>query len=148
MWRRAGFALAVSARRGSFVGLLGYMAALAEFYEVGWFVACPRVEHAEVYRRMFGFRELAEPRQYFGVNFETRLLGVRREELKAFVQAREAIHAAWTDAFEVLQETMGRRRYPIESEALKNPGGQVRQWSNTLGRCVCEEDFISQPAVL
>jgi hypothetical protein len=34
------------ARRDSFVGLLGYVAALAEFYEAGWFMASLRVQHA------------------------------------------------------------------------------------------------------
>ena len=67
-----------SARRDAFVGLLGNMAALAEFYEVEWLIACPRVEHAPVYERMFGFQPLAAPRPYFGVKFETQLLGVRR----------------------------------------------------------------------
>jgi hypothetical protein len=94
------------ARRDSFVSLLGYMAALAEFYEVGWFMACPRVEHAEVYQRMFGFRQLAEPRKYYGVNFQAQLLGVRREDLKAYVRDRQTINNAWVDAFEVLRGAM------------------------------------------
>jgi hypothetical protein len=55
------------ARRDAFVGLVGHMAALADLYRVEWLVACPRVEHAEAYQRMFGFRPLAAPRQYFGV---------------------------------------------------------------------------------
>ena len=37
------------ARRDSFYGLLGNMAALAERYGVEWLAACPRVEHSEVY---------------------------------------------------------------------------------------------------
>jgi hypothetical protein len=40
------------------------MAAPADFYDVKWLVACPRVEHAESYQRMVGFKPLADPRQY------------------------------------------------------------------------------------
>jgi hypothetical protein len=86
------------ARRDAFVHLLGNMAALADFYEVGWLVACPRVEHAEIYQRMFGFRPLAAPRQYFGVNFETQLLGVRRTELRQYVRDAKPMTDAWTQA--------------------------------------------------
>ena len=50
------------ARRDLFIGLLGNMAALAEFYEAQWLIACPRMEHAPLYQRLFGFRPLAEPR--------------------------------------------------------------------------------------
>ncbi len=74
------------ARRDAFVRLLGNMAALADFYEVGWLVACPRVEHSDVYQRMFGFRPLAAPRKYYGVNFETQLLGIRRSDLHNYVR--------------------------------------------------------------
>ena len=52
-----------SARRDGFVGLLGNMAALAEFYNVEWLIACPRVEHAPIYERMFGFQPLAAPKR-------------------------------------------------------------------------------------
>jgi hypothetical protein len=86
------------ARRDAFVRLLGNMAALADFYEVGWLIACPRVEHAHVYRRMFGFRPLAEPRQYFGVKFETQLLGVPISELRTNVRDHKVMWAAWSDA--------------------------------------------------
>jgi hypothetical protein len=134
------------ARRDSFVGLLGYMVAMAEFYEVGWFMACPREEHAEVYQRMFGFRQLAEPRQYFGVNFRTQLLGVRREELKSYVRDRKVIHEASVTALETLRGVLGAHSAITRSCGIENPGDQVRQWTNTLGRCFCEEDFIPQSA--
>jgi hypothetical protein len=86
------------ARREVFVRLVANMAALAEFYEVEWLIACPRVEHVRVYERLFGFRPLAEPRRYFGVAFETRLLGIRREELRAFVAPDRLMPRAWSQA--------------------------------------------------
>jgi hypothetical protein len=86
------------ARRDVFVRLLGNMAALADLFEVGWLVACPRVEHAHVYQHMFGFRPLAEPRPYFGVNFETQLLGIRRCELAEYVKDRRPMRDAWSEA--------------------------------------------------
>lgn len=86
------------ARRDCFVGLVGHMAALAEFYNVEWLVACPRVEHSEIYQRMFGFNVLAAPRRYFGVSFETQLLGIRVEELRKYVSGRRSMVDAWTAA--------------------------------------------------
>ena len=100
------------ARRDSFVTLLGHMAALAEYYEADWLVACPRVEHSEVYQRMFGFRPLAAARQYFGVNFQTQLLGIRRSELAEYVRAARPMKAAWANALERL----------VRSAALPTPG--------------------------
>jgi hypothetical protein len=90
------------ARRDAFVRLLGYMAALAEFYEVRWLIACPRVEHAKVYQRMFGFRPLSAPRQYYGVNFETQLLGVQRDEILTHVRNEKPMIEAWRDALAYL----------------------------------------------
>ena len=86
------------ARRDSFVRLVGNMAALAEFYEAEWLAACPRVEHSEIYQRMFGFRPLAAPRQYFGVKFETQLLGIRRHELRVHVKDHAPMTNAWSAA--------------------------------------------------
>lgn len=86
------------ARREVFVRLVAHMAALAEFYGVDWLIACPRVEHVRVYERMFGFRPLAEPRRYFGVAFETRLLGIRRADLRAFVATDRLMTRAWDEA--------------------------------------------------
>jgi hypothetical protein len=86
------------ARRDSFVRLVGHMAALAEFYRVEWLVACPRVEHSHVYQRMFGFRSLAAPRQYFGVSFQTQLLGIRVSELREYVRDEMPMVSAWSDA--------------------------------------------------
>lgn len=86
------------ARRDAFVRLLGHMAALANVFEVEWLVACPRVEHVRVYENMFGFRKLAEPRTYFGVNFRTQLLGIRRSELAQYVADRRVIADAWRSA--------------------------------------------------
>ena len=86
------------ARRDAFVRLVAHMAALAEMYQVAWLIACPRVEHAHVYQRIFGFQTLAEPRQYFGVNFETQLLGIRTADLRAFVRKDRVMTTAWADA--------------------------------------------------
>jgi len=91
------------ARRDAFVRLLGNMAALADFYDVGWLVACPRVEHAATYQRMFGFAPLADPRQYYGVKFETQLLGIRRTALQDYVrgakpQNHQVMTTAWMEA--------------------------------------------------
>jgi hypothetical protein len=86
------------ARRDAFVGLVGHMAALAEFYQVEWMVACPRVEHATTYQRMFGFEALAAPRQYFGVSFETQLLGIRVSELRNYVRDEKTMTSAWSNA--------------------------------------------------
>ena len=94
------------ARRDSFVRLVGHMAALAEFYGVEWLVACPRVEHSHVYQRMFGFRPLAAPRQYFGVSFETQLLGIRVSELREYVRDERPMVNAWSDALKHFAASM------------------------------------------
>jgi len=86
------------ARRDVLMRLLGNMAALAEFYDVEWLVACPRMEHSPIYQRLFGFRPLAEPRPYFGVRFETQMLGVRRAELKDWVIEERPMWSAWQKA--------------------------------------------------
>jgi hypothetical protein len=86
------------ARRDVLMRLLGNMAAVAEFYDVEWLIACPRMEHAPIYQRMFGFRPMAEPRPYFGVKFETQLLGVRRVELKDWVSEARPMRTAWETA--------------------------------------------------
>lgn len=91
------------ARRDAFVNLLGHMAALADVFETGWLAACPRVEHAHVYKSLFGFRQLAEPRQYFGVRFQTQLLGVRREDIRHYVRHRTCMITAWREALEHLR---------------------------------------------
>lgn len=86
------------ARRDAFVRLLGNMAALAEFYDVKSLVACPRVEHSLIYQRMFGFKPLAQPRRYFGVKFETQLLGVSISDLHGHVREAKGMLDAWSDA--------------------------------------------------
>ena len=75
---------AAQARRDAFVRLVANMAALADLYDTGCLVACPRVEHCLAYQRLFGFRALAGPRRYFGVNFETHFLGILPAELRDF----------------------------------------------------------------
>jgi hypothetical protein len=96
----------LQARRDVFIGLLGNMAALADFYQVEWLVACPRIEHVPVYEKLFGFEPLAAPRQYFGVSFETQLLGVRMEQLADNVKDRKIMRRAWLNALDYLRDAL------------------------------------------
>jgi hypothetical protein len=86
------------ARRDAFYRLVANMAVMAGFYDARWLVACPREEHSGIYQRLFGFKPLAEPRQYFGVNFRTELLGLALEDLKREAERVRAIKSAWMDA--------------------------------------------------
>lgn len=86
------------ARRDVLYSLVAHMVALADFHETEWLVACPRVEHSHIYQRLFGFRPLAAPRQYFGVNFETELLGVRLPELRERAAGVKSMSKAWAQA--------------------------------------------------
>ena len=90
---------AQQARRDVLMQLIGNMAALADFYTVDWFMACPRVEHTEIYERLFGFRKMAPPRKYFGVSFETALLGVSRTDLLNYTSGVKAMRHAHLNAF-------------------------------------------------
>jgi hypothetical protein len=92
------------ARRDALMRVVSYMAALAEFYEVDWLVACPRVEHSHIYERLFGFTQLAAPRQYFGVKFETSLLGVSREQLLEYTGGAKSMDVARMQAFAHLMD--------------------------------------------
>jgi hypothetical protein len=94
------------AGREGFVRLVAHMAALADFYDIAWLVACPRVEHARAYERLFGFRALAAPRRYFGVAFETTLLGVRIDAIRAYVASDRRMTSAWSDALERLSAAL------------------------------------------
>ena len=87
-----------TARRDAFYNLLGNMAALGERCGVEWMAACPRVEHSETYQRLYGFRPLAEPRRYFGVSFETELLGIRLSEMKELAGRVKWMEKAWGDS--------------------------------------------------
>jgi len=89
---------APQARRDALMQLLGYMAAMADFYEAEWLMACPRMEHSAMYQRLFGFRPMAAPRPYHGVKFETQLLAVRRSELKDYVREAKPMKKAWGQA--------------------------------------------------
>jgi hypothetical protein len=89
---------AQTARRDAFYGLLGNMAAIGERYGVEWLTACPRVEHSEIYQRLYGFRPMAEPRRYLGVNFETELLGIRLEEIRQRAERVGWMRRAWSAA--------------------------------------------------
>lgn len=86
------------ARRDGLMQVVSYLAALADFYEVDWIVACPRVEHSPIYERLFGFVQLAEPRPYFGVKFLTSLLGIRREQLHDYTRGTKSMDAACAKA--------------------------------------------------
>jgi hypothetical protein len=98
-----------AARRDALMGLFGHLAALADRFETEWLVACPREEHAPVYERLFGFRAMAEPRRYYGVDFETKLLAIRREELRKRAEAAGAMRGAWRSALNGLQAVSGGR---------------------------------------
>ena len=98
------------ARRDALMQLLGHMAAMADFYQVGWLMACPRMEHAPIYQRQFGFRAMAEPRPYHGVKFETQLLAIRRGELKEYVREKTPMRKAWCDALANLGAEPGALR--------------------------------------
>lgn len=89
---------AQTARRDSFYSLLGNMAALGELFSVEWLAACPRVEHSEAYQRLYGFRPMAQPRRYFGVSFETELLGIRLAEIREMAQRIGWMGRAWEAA--------------------------------------------------
>ncbi|HEY2012611.1 MAG TPA: GNAT family N-acyltransferase [Bryobacteraceae bacterium] len=95
------------ARRDVLMGLLGNMAALSDLFQSEWLAACPRQEHALIYQRLFGFRAMAEPRRYFGVDFETQLLGIRREELRENVRFIKPMKNAWAEALAGLQVSIG-----------------------------------------
>ena len=94
------------ARRDVLMRLLGNMAALSDFFQSEWLAACPRQEHAPIYQRLFGFRPMAEPRKYFGVDFETQLLGIRREELREYVRGVKPMMDAWHNALAGLKLSM------------------------------------------
>lgn len=87
-----------TARRDAFYGLLGNMAALGERYGVEWLTACPRVEHSEIYQRLYGFQPMAAPRRYFGVSFETELLGIRLDALRERAERVGWMGRAWENA--------------------------------------------------
>jgi hypothetical protein len=111
------------ARRGALMQLLGHMAAMADFYQTEWLVACPRMEHSGLYQRQFGFRVLAGPRPYHGVKFETQLLGVRREELRENVRGEKVMRDAWLNALTNLLRVRGAGRVMLRharSSALES----------------------------
>ncbi|HWC99146.1 MAG TPA: GNAT family N-acyltransferase [Candidatus Sulfopaludibacter sp.] len=91
------------ARRDSLLRVISYMAALADFYEVEWLVACPRVEHSHTYEKLFGFRRCAEPRQYYGVKFSTTLLAVPRLQLRQYACASKHMDTARNQALAHLE---------------------------------------------
>jgi hypothetical protein len=96
------------ARRDVLMQVVSYLAALADYYEVDSLVACPRVEHSPIYQRLFGFVQLAEPRQYFGVKFSTSLLGVTREQLHRFTQGTKSMDTARINALASLRRAAGQ----------------------------------------
>jgi len=86
------------ASRDCFHRLVAHLAAMAQFHGAQWVVACPREEHVGIYQRMFGFRALAEPRPYFGVNFKTGLLAIPLAELRERAQHFRSMREAWQEA--------------------------------------------------
>ncbi len=125
------------ARRDALMRVVSYMAALADFYEVDWLVACPRVEHTQIYERLFGFRQLAAPRQYFGVKFKTSLLGVSREQLRSYTEGTKAMDTARLDALAHLVKLSrsrgGRGRRNGGAAGSKNSRKRLRPDNCQLG---------------
>ncbi|MBM3728941.1 MAG: hypothetical protein FJW40_26380 [Acidobacteria bacterium] len=74
------------------------LVALADLYDAPWVVACPREEHSMIYQRMFGFKQIAEPRQYFGLNFQTDLPAIPLEEIRQVAARVKPMREAWTEA--------------------------------------------------
>ena len=86
------------ARRDAFYRVVAHLAALADAHGAQWVVACPREEHTGIYQRLFGFQQLAAPREYFGVNFKTSLLAISLEELRRRAEAFKSMRGAWEEA--------------------------------------------------
>lgn len=86
------------ARRDAFYRVVAHLAALADLHGAEWVVACPREEHSGIYQRLFGFQPLAEPRQYFGVSFQTTLLALPLEKLRERAAAFKSMQGAWKEA--------------------------------------------------
>jgi len=90
------------ARPDAFVRLVSQIGAVASFYNIEWFVACPRLEHVASWRRIFGYRPIAAPRQYYGVAFQTQLLAVRRCDTHRHLRDGGALRDTWEDALAAL----------------------------------------------
>jgi hypothetical protein len=95
------------ARRDVLYRLVANMAALSDAFTSRWLLACPREEHTHIYERLFGFRTLACPRQYFGVSFRTGLMAIAREELRAAADRAPAMRRAWDAASRGLEDALG-----------------------------------------
>lgn len=90
------------ARRDVLYRLLATLVAMADLHQARWLVACPRVEHSHIYQRLFGFKPIAPPRQYFGVSFATELLAVPLAEIRETAAAHKSMSHAWTEAAKVV----------------------------------------------
>ena len=117
------------ARRDTLMQVVSYLAALADFYEVDWLVACPREEHSHIYERLFGFVRLAAPRQYFGVKFRTSLLAVTREQLHRYTQGARCMSAALTNASEYLTNSVLPGRNGGRNTVYACTGGNTQEIS-------------------
>ncbi len=83
---------------GTFISLLGNVAALAEFYSVRWLVVSPRVEQVLAYQKLFGFTPQAEPRAYDSLRFTTQLLAVSLADLRSHIQHDRRMFRSWACA--------------------------------------------------
>ena len=63
---------------------------------------------------MFGFEQIAPPRKYFGVNFETALLTIRLDRLRSRVSDHAPMTNAWSEA---LVDFAASRSQPYVSAA-------------------------------
>jgi hypothetical protein len=91
---------------GAFVRLVSQIGAVANFYDVEWFVACPRLEHVHSWARMFGYKPIAAPRQYYGVAFQTQLLAVRRRDAQKHLKDGGTLQAACDEAAASLRRSL------------------------------------------
>jgi len=118
----------------TFVRLVAHLAALADFYNVPWLVACPRVEHAHTYERLFGFQAMAAPRRYFGVAFDTVLLAVQTEAIRGHAASHHLMTAAWSEALDRLMFALPRPEFPhSDGISISASSGKWSDASRTPG---------------
>lgn len=131
------------ARRDVLMQVVSYLAAMADFYEVDWIVACPREEHSAIYERLFGFARLAEPRQYFGVKFRTSLLAVSREQLHSYTQGIRSMNTARINALDSLVEAASR----TETAPSPKKDESQKSWNRGCSSAVYRVSSQSGPSV-
>jgi hypothetical protein len=132
------------ARRGAFLKVVGHMAAMADFYQTRWLVACPREEHAHTYQKLFGFEALAPARQYFGVKFKTQLLATRRDQLRSHIDGEQRMGKAWAEALQSIARAHIQNRATTRGRATRSSVmGMSRGFDGATFRAVSGPDQLS-----